>query len=306
MIPYLKLARFDHWVKNVFVLPGIVVALALDRSRIASVDWIALIAGLIAIGLVSSSNYVLNELLDAPYDRLHPLKKDRPAAAGSIRTPLAVLEWLVLFAAGLALGWWVSKPVAYSLSALWVMGLVYNVPPVRAKDVPFLDVLTESVNSPIRFVAGWYLTGTHLLPVTSLLISYWMGGAYLMAIKRYAEVRDLRTQDVLVQYRKGFRLATEQNLLASIVLYGSLAMLFFGAFMGRYRLEMALAFPLVAAVMAIYMALAFKPDSAAQRPEGLIREPWLMAATTLCALAVVALLFADLPWLHELFKPTQP
>jgi 4-hydroxybenzoate polyprenyltransferase len=303
---YVRMARFDHWVKNLFVLPGIVVALAMDRQRVATLDWVTVVLGLVAVGFVSSSNYTLNEILDAPFDRLHPLKCHRPAAAREISVPWAWVEWLLLFAAGELLGLFISGKLALCLAALWIMGLAYNVPPIRLKDIPFVDVLAESVNSPIRFLAGWYLTGTQALPVTSVLVSYWMAGAYLMALKRYAEIRDIRSRETLVQYRKGFRYATEQRLLASIVFYGSLAMLFFGAFMGRYRLEMALSFPLVAMVMATYMALTFKPDSAAQRPEGLLREPWLMAGVVACAAAVGVLLFADLPWLHEVFQPTRP
>lgn len=304
LLAHVRIARFDHWVKNVFVLPGIAVALALDRSLIASVNWWLPLAGLVAVGLVASSNYVINDILDAPFDRMHPIKRLYPAASGEINVPLAWLEWLVLFAAGESLGLLVSRPLGICLAGLWIVGLAYNVPPFRLKDVPFVDVLTESANSPLRFLAGWYMTGTAQIPVTSLLISYWMVGAYLMAIKRYAEIRDIRTRETLVQYRKVFRHLTERTLLASIAFYGSLAMLFFGAFMGRYRLEMALAFPLVAVVMAAYMALAFKQDSAAQRPEGLLREPWLLAAVVVCAAVIGVLLFADLPWLHELFKPT--
>ena len=51
--------------------------------------------------------------------------------------------------------------------------------------------------------------------------------------------------------------------------YASAAMLFLGAFVMRYRLELILAFPLVALVMAIYLGLAFKPDSAVQPGEAL-------------------------------------
>jgi hypothetical protein len=107
-----------------------------------------------------------------------------------------------------------------------------------------------------------------------------------------------------VAYRKCYRYYSEANLLVSILFYGSLAMLFFGAYMGRYRMEMALSFPLVAAVMAVYFALAFKPDSAAQRPEGLIREPALMTAVIICAAVIILLLFTDIPLLHHLFPPT--
>jgi decaprenyl-phosphate phosphoribosyltransferase len=301
LLGHLRIARFDHWVKNVFVLPGLAVALSIDPLQHLSFSSIAL--GLLGIGFVSSSNYVLNEILDAPFDMLHPLRRNRPVPAGEVILPWAWAEWLLLFFCGLLFGAFAGTHYVACLIALWVMGLIYNVPPIRAKDLPFIDVLSEAVNNPIRFLAGWYMTSTAGVPIASMLVSYWMVGCYFMAIKRYAELRDLPTS-VLASYRKCYRYYTEQNLLISIVFYGSVAMLFFGAYMGRYRLEMALAFPLVAAVMAVYFGLAFKSDGAAQHPERLVREPWLMAAVILCALTILLLLFVDVPVLHRLFPPT--
>jgi len=81
-------------------------------------------------------------------------------------------------------------------------------------------------------------------------------------------------------------------------------MLFFGAFLMRYRMELILSFPLVAMVMAAYLALAFKPESAAQQPEKLYREPLLMASVIICALVMTILLFVDVPILHQMFVPS--
>ncbi len=303
---HIRLARFDHWVKNLLVLPGIAVALSIDHQQLGRFNLMELCLGMLAIGLVASSNYVLNEILDAPFDRLHPLKRDRPVPAGEVSIPLAWLQWLAMGLAGGLIGWQLSLPFFLSLCALWIMGLVYNVRPIRAKDYPFVDVLTEAINNPIRFLAGWYLTGTAAKPIASLLFSYWMAGCYLMALKRFAEARDVRSRSVLWRYRKCFRYYTEQNLLVSAIFYAALAMLFLGAYMGRYRLEMALSFPLVAAVMAIYLALAFKPDSAAQRPEALIREPALIVSLSVCAAAMILLLFINIEWLHLAFPATTP
>jgi len=83
-------------------------------------------------------------------------------------------------------------------------------------------------------------------------------------------------------------------------------MLFFGAFIMRYRVELILSFPLVALVMSLYLSIAFKPDSAAQRPEGLYRESTLMVAVIACAAVMVILLFVNLPVLHRIFSPTVP
>ncbi len=301
---HLKIARVDHWVKNVFVLPGIVVALSIDRGRFNALDPVKLIVGLFAICLITSSNYVINEILDAPFDLKHPVKHSRPVPSGLVNIPLAYVEWIGLMLAGLALSFTISFAFAATMLILWVMACIYNIPPSRSKDLPYLDVLSESVNNPLRMMAGWYLTGTQALPPASLLISYWMVGCYFMALKRFAEYRDIGDSIRSAAYRKSFAYYTEQRLLVSIMFYAAHAMLFFGAFIARYRLELILAFPLVALVMAQYLTLSFKADSAVQRPEGLYREAGLMAAVLCCTVVMCILLFVDVPILHQIFVPT--
>jgi hypothetical protein len=83
-------------------------------------------------------------------------------------------------------------------------------------------------------------------------------------------------------------------------------MLFFGAFCMRYRLELILAFPLVALVMAMYLRVALKPNSAAQNPERLYRERGLMTAVIATTIAMVILLRVDLPVMYRLVTPTAP
>ena len=280
---YFAIARPDHWIKNVLVLPGFVVALSIDHSRWQELSLGAISAGLLAVCLISSSNYVLNEILDAPTDRMHPEKASRPVVTGQVWIPGAYLEFVLLAAAGLALGWLVSPAFTLSLLGLWIAGAVYNVPPLRLKDVPYLDVLTEGATSPLRMLAGWYLTGTQAVPILTLLICYWMVGCYFMAIKRYAEYREI-AREKLILYRKAFRSYSEQRLLTSILFYGMQAMLFFGAFIIRYRLELILSFPLVALTMAWYFNLGFRRNSPVQHPEGLYHEP-LVWSVVLCAAA---------------------
>lgn len=303
---HIKIARVDHWVKNVFVLPGIVVAISIDRSTLTPILPWHIVIGLLSVCLVTSSNYVINEVLDARFDREHPGKRDRPVPSGQVNIRLAYLEWFALMLVGIGLGFVVSVPFALVLCGLWLMSCVYNIPPIRSKDVPYIDVLSESINNPLRMLAGWYITNTKALPPASLLVSYWMIGCYFMAIKRFAEYRELDDAARSTAYRKSFAYYDERRLLVSIVFYASQAMLFFGAFIMRYRLELILSFPLVALVMAIYLSLAFKQDSAVQRPEGLYREPRLMAAVISCALLMVLLLFVDVPILYRIFLPSAP
>jgi 4-hydroxybenzoate polyprenyltransferase len=163
--------------------------------------------------------------------------------------------------------------------------------------------VTESINNPLRLLAGWYIVGERLPPPASLMVSYWMIGCYFMAIKRYAEYREIADGRVAARYRRSFVHYNEERLLVSILFYASFAMMTFGAFVVRYRLELVLAFPLVALVMAAYLHLSFRPESATQKPELLYREPALMWPVCVCSAALVVLLFVDLPWLHEFFTP---
>lgn len=303
---HLEIARIDHWFKNVFIIPGAVAALAMDPQHIASNIPKRAAFGLLSVCLVASSNYVINEVLDAPSDLAHPTKYTRPVPAGKVNIPLAYVQWLLLMVIGVGLGACVSSQFAITAFVLWVMGCVYNIRPVRSKDQPYLDVLSEAVNNPLRMLAGWFIVGSNSVAPGSLLLSYWMVGCYFMAMKRYAEFREIGDPVRAAAYRKSFKFYTEDRLLVSIMFYGSAAMLFLGAFVMRYRLELILSFPLIALVMALYLFLGLKPNSTVQRPEGLYREPTLMAAVLACSVAICILMLVDIPGLADLVAPTAP
>jgi decaprenyl-phosphate phosphoribosyltransferase len=282
-------------------LPGIVVALSRDYNELTYDVWIHIIVGLLSTCLTASSNYVLNELIDAPSDIYHPTKFTRPVPAGRVSVPWAYVQWVALMTAGVGLGLTISKVFAATMFVLWIMGCIYNIPPLRSKDLPYLDVLSEAVNNPLRMLAGWFIVNSEIMPPASLMLSYWMVGCYFMAIKRFAELRSIVDDVQAAAYRKSFGFYNEERLLVSIMFYASAAMLFFGAFIMRYRLELVLAFPLVALVMAIYLSLAFKENSAAHAPERLIREPILMTSVIGCGLLMAVLLWLHIPILHTIF-----
>lgn len=296
---YVAIARPDHWFKNVFVLPGIAFGLILQPRLDLALVW-AIVAGLLSTCLIASANYTINEWLDAQFDRHHPIKRLRPSAAGRIAAPLVYLQWTVLAIAGLALAATVNQPFLAFAAALLVMGLVYNVEPVRTKDRPYLDVLSEAVNNPLRFLLGWSIVIGTVLPPSSILLAYWMSGAYLMAIKRYAEYRFIGDAEVAGKYRASFRWYSEDKLLASAFFYGLTASFFLGVFLIKYRIEFLVCLPFLALLFTWYLVIGMRARSTAQTPELLYRERSFMAYVAFVA-ALVALLFVvDLPWLHLL------
>jgi decaprenyl-phosphate phosphoribosyltransferase len=302
LLPYLSIARPDHWCKNVFMLLGVLLAAfchpeVLGLGMLVQVAWAAAVTCLLA-----SSNYVLNEILDAPTDRHHPDKRSRPIPSGQVRLSLAYAEWLVLGAVGLVMASWPNRPFFFASLSLLVMGVIYNVRPIRSKEVPYVDVLTESINNPIRLLLGWFAVTSTEFPPLSLLIAYWMIGAFFMASKRFSEYRSIAHRANAWAYRRSFQHYDEKKLLISMFFYTTCFALFLGVFIIRYHLELILSVPLIAGFMSYYLHIAFKSESAAQSPEKLYREKGLVAYLVLCVLAFTGLMFVQMPVLYEWFN----
>lgn len=300
--PYIQIARVDHWFKNAFMLLGVILAVFYQPDVAALSSLVPLGLGVLATCLVASSNYVLNELLDAPRDRLHPEKKFRPVPSGLVKPAIGYAEWLVLGAIGLGLALVVNVYFFGAALFLWIMGIAYNVPPIRTKEWPYLDVLSESVNNAIRLMLGWFALVTTRVPPLSLVISYWMIGAFFMAMKRYAEYRHIGDPKVAAAYRRSFEFYTEERLLVSLVFYSTACALFGGIFIVRYHLELILFAPFVAGVFAYYMHLGMLPDSPVQNPEKLYRQRGFFAYMVICTLVFVLLMFTSIPAIYDLFN----
>jgi decaprenyl-phosphate phosphoribosyltransferase len=100
---HLAISRLDHSIKHIFVVPGILIPLSILRVPFTRGLAKNIVVGFIAVTLIACSNYVVNEVLDAPFDRLHPKKKSRPVAQGLVNVPIAYVQWIVMMIAGLAL-----------------------------------------------------------------------------------------------------------------------------------------------------------------------------------------------------------
>ena len=127
-----------------------------------------LFVAVLATCLVASSNYVSTSCSTDRNDLLHPEKAASPRSVRS-RPPRAGVR-RVAAAGGRRLRAGAVAELYFFASAvwLWVMGIAYNVPPLRTKEWPYLDVLSESVNNPIRLLLGWFALVDRPFPPVSL------------------------------------------------------------------------------------------------------------------------------------------
>lgn len=309
---YIAMARPDNWVKNVFMVPGMLFALSVFHTGFDAALVYRIVLGIVSICLVASANYVINEYLDKGFDKFHPLKKQRSAVITVINPKILYTEYALLAISGLAFGYGISVKFFLMAALLLIMGIIYNVKPFRSKDRVFMDVLSESVNNPIRFAAGWFVFAPSLgvpdskwdlnwintFPPVSIIIAYWMGGAFLMATKRFAEYRLIGNPETAGKYRRSFKYYTENSLLVSMFFYAITSAFFLGIFLIKDRIELLLSFPFFALLFSWYLRIGLLNDSPVQGSEKLYTRKWFMLYLVLFTILLCVLMFVDIPWLH--------
>lgn len=310
---YFAMTRPEYWLKNIFILPGLFFALAVYRPPFTPTLLLNVLVGLASAIFIVSANYVINEYLDAAFDKYHPLKNVRTAVVRVVDPLIVFSLYALLGCVGLILGALVSVKFLAATTLLLVMGVIYNVRPFRTKERVYVDVLSESVNNPIRFCMGWFMvplaTGHYMdsrwdleffdsLPPLSIIVAYWMGGAFLMATKRFAEYRMIGNPEIAGLYRRSFRYYTENSLLISMFFYAITCAFFLGIFLIKNRIEMLASFPFFALLFAWYLKIGLLKNSPVQGKEKFWTARGFMVYLVIFSALVCVLMFVDIPWLR--------
>ncbi len=175
----LKLMRPFHWWKNGFVFVGIIFGHAWNNFSLVT----AAFAAAVAFSLVSSSVYVVNDILDREADRHHPKKRKRPIAAGHVSVPVAWVLGALCWIIGCLVAWWVS-PITLGIVLIYsLMNLAYS---VSLKHVVIIDAFVISLGFILRVLAGTY--GIGIPPSQWLLLCTIMLTLFLAFTKRRAEL----------------------------------------------------------------------------------------------------------------------
>lgn len=196
----LQLMRPRQWVKNGFVLIGLVFGHA---WRVPATVEAALLATA-AFCLASSAVYAFNDAQDAAHDRSHPDKRARPVARGAVSVAQARILAAVLGAAALGLALHVSAPAAVIVAAYLATSGAYS---LGLKRMPVLDVFIIATGFMLRLLAG--TLGIGIEPSSWLIACGFLLTLFLGFGKRRAEIGRLaedagRHRAVLEDYTAGF------------------------------------------------------------------------------------------------------
>ncbi|HOI44270.1 MAG TPA: UbiA family prenyltransferase [Candidatus Aminicenantes bacterium] len=297
MNAYLRAMRLERWPRSTAIFAGTAALYFLRRDIFGGLGIIEIAARLAGSFLVtwfiSTANYIINEVADAPFDIHHPTKRNRPLVKGEVRTK-PLLAWAVVLGVPsfLVAGIFFSREFLFSLLALLAAGFIYNIKPVRTKDVPFIDAVSESMNNPIRFLIGWYAFPVRMFPPWSLLIAWWAFGNFLMIAKRLSEFRFLKER--AADYRASLKRYTMHSLVLGMAV--SAAVFFLGYFYFAVSCRLQL-FILISPLLAFYFYLFFRKTlhetEVMEEPERLLGRPKFALYTVFLFLLYLAAVFLD-------------
>ena len=179
---YMRALRPHQWSKNALVFVPLVAAHEIQASL-----YMVAAGTFVALSAVASGTYLLNDLLDLPYDRRHGSKRSRPLAAGKVPLLPMIGFSLALTAGGLVLAWSLSALAGLSILFYLLVTLAYS---LALKRKTFLDVITLALLFAIRVLAGAAAAHIELSPwflafFTFIFLS-------LALVKRQSELQALR------------------------------------------------------------------------------------------------------------------
>jgi len=196
-----KSLRIKQWVKNGFLFAGLI----FDGQLFVLDSFTRTLIGFLLFNCITSAVYLINDVFDIPVDQMHPVKRNRPIAAGTIKPITAILFAAVAATFTFILSYYLSIDFLLISFGYFITNLLYS---KWLKHVPILDVMIIALGFVLRVAAGVSLITVKrfspwLYVVTTLLALYIGFGKRRAEIILFAQEKDKR-RAVLDGYTRSF------------------------------------------------------------------------------------------------------
>lgn len=211
-MPLLRALRPLQWIKNGLVFAAPLFAFSLNPETSGD-----LLVTFLLFCAVSSGCYLLNDLQDIEFDRVHPLKRKRPVASGAVKPGTAAVTALLLVVAALLVSFSISPWLTVTLSAYVFLQALYN---LSLKHVLVLDLMVLASGFVLRAIAGavsgrvpmspWFLFCVGLL-------SFYIALEKRKGELKRMEVSGILTRKILADYSVPYIQQIETAVLACLL-----------------------------------------------------------------------------------------
>jgi 4-hydroxybenzoate polyprenyltransferase len=214
----IKATRPVHWVKNFALFAALIFSGSLFDEGL----FLRVVLAFFSFSLAASATYIFNDLLDVKSDRLHPIKKRRPIAAGKL--PITTAYFLSLILALISLYWSSLFGIMFFLltSSYLAIQVLYS---LFLKTLPVIDILVIATGFVIRVYAGAFVIDAHLS--VWFLLCVISVALFLASGKRRAELNILEEVGVT---RKSLTKYSRELLNSYVTMFGNAAWLSWALF----------------------------------------------------------------------------
>lgn len=200
---FLKAIRAYQWSKNLLVFAPVMAAHQLMDPAI----FIPTLLSFISLSLCASAVYLLNDLLDRDVDRSHPVKRERPVAAGRfpIKAALALIPFF-LFAA-FSIGLFLPPAFLWILAGYLGLTTLYS---YFLKKIVLVDVLCLALLYTVRIFAG---AAASQVPISKWFALFSIFFFFSLAmLKRTSELK--KSKDSASLRKRGYRFSDLQPVFS--------------------------------------------------------------------------------------------
>jgi 4-hydroxybenzoate polyprenyltransferase len=289
----LRAARPHQWIKNLLLYAGFLFTMG-DGNAVVSFGRATL--GFALFCCLSASAYILNDLIDAESDRIHPTKRNRPIASGALSPRTAGVATIALGMLGLA-GAFLAG-VEFGLLAAFYLALTVGYS-TFLKRVVLLDVIVLAIGYVVRAVAGAVILGvptSFWLALCTMLLALFLG-----LCKRRAELASAETDADVRKVLSDYSLPLLDQLISVVTSSALLAYALYtystpthGGGPARWLFAdhtLTLTIPFVVYGIYRYLYLVYKRDLGASPENMFLKDRPMQWNTALWAVACAAALY---------------
>jgi len=208
IITFIKLLRAKQWIKNIFVLAGIVFAGMITQFS----AWVVTAFAVLGFCLASSAIYIFNDIMDKKEDSIHPDKRNRPIASGDVAIPLALFIMAALIVAALAVSFLLVNFWFFICVASYIaMMILYS---IKLKHIVIIDVMIIMSGFVLRAVGGVVALDAKISPWLVLCTA--LLALYLALNKRRGEIEKVGDDGLTRGVLKNYSLESLKEMLSVI------------------------------------------------------------------------------------------
>ena len=174
-----KLMRIHQYVKNLFIFLPLFFSLKITDITLLGITSL----GFLAFSLTASAIYILNDYHDIDEDKLHPIKKNRPLASGSISKNEAISFMSIFFLGGFSLMLSLSLQAALILLGYVILNISYS---FSLKHVAIIDIVIIAVGFVLRVFVGTAIS--HMNTSMWIIVMTFLLALFLALAKRRDDV----------------------------------------------------------------------------------------------------------------------